>query len=75
MLRVVQARQQEQVSGDGGLNDSPIKVATKTVRKVVQADAAAEALVRANAGESERLALTILLSPSTSSDARWNGSL
>ena len=31
MLRVVQA-QQVQVSGDGGLNDIPIEVATKTVR-------------------------------------------
>ena len=34
MLRVAQARQQLQVSGDGGLNDIPIKVATKTVREV-----------------------------------------
>jgi hypothetical protein len=34
MLRVVQARQQLQVSGDGGLNEIPIKVATKTVREV-----------------------------------------
>jgi len=33
-LRVVQARQQLQVSGDGGLNDIPIKVATTTVREV-----------------------------------------
>ena len=34
MLRVVQARQQLQVSGDGGLNNIPIKVATKMVREV-----------------------------------------
>ena len=33
-LCVVQARQQLQVSGDGGLNDNPIKVATTTVREV-----------------------------------------
>ena len=34
MLCVAQARQQLQVSGDGGLNDNPIKVATTTVREV-----------------------------------------
>jgi hypothetical protein len=34
MLCVVQARQQLQVSGDGGLNDISIKVATKTVREL-----------------------------------------
>lgn len=33
-LRVVQA-QQVQVSGDGGLNDIPIKAATTTVRALL----------------------------------------
>ena len=32
MLRVVQARQQVQVSNDGGLNYIPIEAATMTVR-------------------------------------------